>query len=247
MKQVAVSEKISRHYEDYYEDGDSEWRRLGALGKVENIVALCEKLHPGSVLEIGAGEGSILKRLSQIGFGRELAALDISPSGVETIKRKNIERLTACQVFDGYHVPFVDKQFDLAILSHVVEHLEHPRELLYEAARVAKYLFVEVPLEDNIRLAEDFVFDDVGHINAYSPRTIRRLLQSCGMVVLGEVIQNPPRATYVYQKGRKGLINYYIKEALLTLAPRLATELFTYHAAYLCETSVVQDARTDST
>ena len=49
--------------------------------------------------------------------------------------------------------------------------VEHPRTILEEAARVASHVFVEVPLEDHSRMRRDFVFDHVGHINFYSPRT----------------------------------------------------------------------------
>jgi ubiquinone/menaquinone biosynthesis C-methylase UbiE len=138
-------------------------------------------------------------------------------------------------VFDGYHVPYDDGKFDIAILSHVIEHVDHPRALLYEASRVAKFVFVEVPLEDTIRLSNDFVFDRVGHINFYSLKTIRRLLQSCGLKIFGQIVTNQPKATYTYQKGTKGLLNYYIKRVLIQFVPGFASSLFTYHAALICE------------
>lgn len=235
MKEVAVSDHLKGNYENYYEGGDSEWRRIGAIDKADNIVSLCKNLPQNLILEIGAGEGSILKRLSELNFGKELYALDISSSGVETIKKKGISNLIECAVFDGYHVPYEDGQFDIVILSHVIEHVEHPRQLLYEASRVAKFVFVEVPLEDTIRLQNDFVFDEVGHINAYSPKTIRRLLQSCGFKVLGQIVFNPPRAAYAYQKGARGLFNYYVKQFLIKFTPGFATSLFTYHTALICE------------
>ena len=235
MKEITLSDHLKGNYEDYYEGGDSEWRRLGAMGKADNIVSLCKSLPQDSVLEIGAGEGAILKRLSELKFGKKLYALEISTSGVETIKKKEIPQLNECSVFDGYHVPYDDGNFDIAILSHVIEHVEHPRVLLYEASRVAKFVFVEVPLEDTIRLSNDFVFDKVGHINFYSLKTIRRLLQSCGLKILGQIVTNPPKATYTYQKGTKGLLNYYVKHALIQFVPGLASSLFTYHAALICE------------
>jgi hypothetical protein len=112
--------------------------------------------------------------------------------------------------------------------------VEHPRQLLYEAARVAKYVFVEVPLEDTIRLPDDFVFDKVGHINFYSSKTIRRLLQSCNLRIIRQIITNPAKGTFTHKKGAKGLINYYVKQFLLRAAPRVATRIFTYHAALVC-------------
>ena len=235
MNEIRVTDHYRSNYRDYYEDGDSEWRRIGAIGKVENIISLCRDLSHESILEIGAGEGSILKRLSDLNFGKELHALEISPSGVEAIKNKRIPRLVECQVFDGYHVPYDNERFNLAVLSHVVEHVEHPRQLLYEASRVAKYIVVEVPLEDTIRLPRDFALDNVGHINFYSPKTIRLLVQSCDLRILHQITKNSLRETYAYQNGNKGLINYYIKQTLLKVLPSVATGLFTYHGALVCE------------
>lgn len=235
MNKVRISDYLKSNYEDYYGNGDSEWRRLGAIDKVENIVSLCGNLPRHSILEIGAGEGSILKRLSELNFGGEFYALEISPSGVEMIKNKNISRLVECKVFDGYQIPYDNERFDIAILSHVVEHAEHPRLLLYEASRVAKYLFIEVPLEDTIRMPRDFVFDRVGHINFYSRKTIRRLVQSCKLRVIDQITTNPSKGTYTYHNGGKGLINYYIKQVLLKVLPDVATEVFTYHSALVCE------------
>lgn len=68
MKELTVSAQLRENYESYYETEDSEWRWLGSLGKCENVVSLCGGLPHRSVLEIGAGEGSILKRLSQLNF-----------------------------------------------------------------------------------------------------------------------------------------------------------------------------------
>ncbi|MGH8615526.1 MAG: class I SAM-dependent methyltransferase [Gammaproteobacteria bacterium] len=235
MAEVQVSAHLQRNYQDYYEHGDSEWRWLGAIDKAANILSLCTKYPHDSILEIGAGEGSILKRLSEAKFGSELFALEISPTGVETIKKKNISRLNECSLFDGYNVPYDDEKFDLVVLSHVIEHVEYPRKLLYEAKRVAKYVFVEVPLEDTVRLSENFILDKVGHINFFSPKTIRRLIQSCNLDVLEQRVKNASKSVYTFQKGRKGLINYYIKEHLLRVLPGIATCVFTYHSALICQ------------
>jgi hypothetical protein len=101
---------------------------------------------------------------------------------------------------------------------------------------VAKYVFVEVPLEHTMMLPDNFVFDSVGHINFYSPKTIRQLLQSCHLQVLKQFTTNPPKAAYTYRKGKKGLLSYYIKQSLLQLFPNLAIHLFTYHESLICET-----------
>lgn len=228
-----VQQRVSAHYAHYYADGPTEWRRLGALDKAANIVALCADIKVVSVVEIGAGDGSVLARLSELGFAETLHAMEISPSGVEVIRNRAIPRLIHCDLFDGYRVPAGTGQFDLAVLSHVVEHVEHPRQLLYEAARIAKYVFVEVPTEDMSRRSRDYVPDAVGHINFFSPRSIRWLLQSSGLTVLRQQTTNPSKATYVHGGGRKGALQFYVKEAMLRVAPGLATRHFCYHEALL--------------
>src|SRR6266850_6361965 len=239
MSEIGVSDRLKENYEGYYECGDSEWRWLCALGKAQSIVSLHGDLPRRSVLEIGAGDGSILRRLSEASFSHAFHALEISPSAVATIERAAIPRLVECKLFDGYQIPYEDSKFDLAILSHVIEHVEHPRQLLYEASRVARYVFVEVPLEDTLRMPRDFVFDPVGHINFYSRKSIRRLVQSCELRVLREKVTTPAKGAYIYRSGgMKGRLIYHVKQMLLRLNPGLATRVSTYHGALICEREV---------
>lgn len=110
MSDITTSSRLKTNYQDYYKDGHSQWRRLGAIGKVDNIVALCARLRHSSMLEVGAGECSILQRLSELRFGEELYALEISPIGIEAIKRQGIAQLVECSMFDGYRITPEDVQ-----------------------------------------------------------------------------------------------------------------------------------------
>jgi SAM-dependent methyltransferase len=234
MDDLSVGEQIRRIY-DYSGSGDPEWRRRGAIGKAANILELCSRYPHRSILEIGAGEGAILNRLSELGFAEELYALEISENAVSIIDERRIGRVRESRLFDGYHVPYGNDRFDLALLSHVLEHAEYPRKLLYEAKRVARYVFVEVPLEETIRQKRDFTFDRVGHINSYSPRSIRRLVQSVGLKVLRQTVTNPPYLVYRYRFGTKAFLRFYAKQWLLRAFPAVATHVFTYHCSLMCE------------
>jgi ubiquinone/menaquinone biosynthesis C-methylase UbiE len=235
MKTVVVDPQLQRNYDEYYDEDLSEWREMGAIDKASNIRSLCASRPPSTVLDIGAGEGAVLQRLADSRFGQQHFALEISASGVERIRERKITTLVECRQFDGYIVPYPDATFDLAILSHVLEHVEHPRLLLNEAARVAQRVFVEVPLEHNRGLPADFVWDAVGHINFYTAKTIRLLVQSCGHEVLEQRETHPVRRQYEYRLGRKGIAAYLLKEWALRMAPSVAQRLWTYHSSLLIQ------------
>jgi len=230
-------------YEDVY-TGASEWRRLGALDKAKNIVALCSALPHDRIVEVGAGDGAILKRLSELGFGTELTALELSHSAVETIRRRKIPTVVDAVEYDGSHFPFPSSRFDLAIISHVLEHAEEPRRLLYEAARVAQFIFVEVPAEDTLGLEWDHHDEErMGHINFYSPTTIRRLCQTCGLEVIDQRLTNPSRAVYqALQEEPLATVKYVIKETGMRLMPGIAARVWTYNAPLVMRKGLVNCA-----
>jgi len=233
MKTVVIDPHLQSSYDDYYRGDISEWRELGAIDKAANIRRLCASMAPAAVLDVGAGEGAVLQRLADSGFGERHFALDISASGVERIRNRTIPSLVECRQFDGYAIPYADSTFDLAVLSHVIEHVEHPRLLLNEAARVADRVFVEVPLEHNRGLPCDFVWDPVGHINFYTKKTIRLLVQSCGHEVLEQQQSHPMLRQYRYRLGMKGIAAYLLKESALRAMPSVAHSLWTYHSSLL--------------
>jgi len=234
MENTFVNKRLRDLYDDYYES-PMEWRLIGAVDKVKNIIKLCNKYPHQKILEIGSGEGAILKRLSDVNFGDALYSVEISKSAVDVIAKRNIKKLVKGRLFDGYNLPYGNNEFDLAILSHVLEHVEYPRKILYEASRVAKYVFIEVPLEDHLRLGKNFVFDRVGHINYYRSKTIRRLLQTCDLEVLSCLLANSSYTSYKYRFGKKAFLRYLPKELFLRVMPAIATKFFTYHYALLCK------------
>jgi SAM-dependent methyltransferase len=234
MSELKVNAELTKNYNEYYDDSITEWRELGAEGKAENIITLSLERKHEYVLEIGCGEGSVLSKLSDGNFGSQLFGLEISESGVEMVNKRNIPRLTECKLYDGYRVPYEDKTFDLVILTHVVEHLEHPRLLLTEALRVGKDVFIEVPLEHTLWLKKDFVFDSVGHINFYTPTTIRNLVQSCGYKVLKQQVVPASLGVHKYSSGTSGIIKYYLKKIFRLILPNFAPYFFTYYSSLLC-------------
>ncbi|MCX2481726.1 class I SAM-dependent methyltransferase [Pedobacter sp. MC2016-15] len=191
-----LSNDVKSAYNDFYTKDDSEWRMLGAKSKAANIVAVCKSIKPVKVLEVGAGDGSILHFLNEWNFGEQLYALEIADTGVSRIRERGLDRLAEARSFDGYEIPYPDDSFDLVILSHVLEHVEHERILIRELKRIAKNIVVEVPLDYRFGVDKRMKhFLDYGHINMYTPTSLRFLLQSEGLKVVADTLSMTPPAT----------------------------------------------------
>jgi SAM-dependent methyltransferase len=226
--------RVSSHLQDLYADaytGPNAWREVGARAKARNIVDLCEP--PLSLLDVGAGDGSVLVELDRLGFGERHRALDISPSAIATIRARGLSRLTGADVFDGYALPSTET-FDLVIASHVLEHVEHERVFLKGLGAVGRAVFIEVPLEDTVRVRRN-VHNTIGHVNFYNRHTLFALLSSAGLRVLRFKISEPALALEAYARSR-GIAG--VKWSTRVLAHRLAggvaERLLTYHCSVLC-------------
>ncbi|RZJ85211.1 MAG: class I SAM-dependent methyltransferase [Chryseobacterium sp.] len=182
-----LSTNVKSAYDQFYAQNDVAWRMLGAKAKAQNIVDVSADLRPKKVLEVGAGDGSILHFLEEWNFGEELYALEIAETGVSVISSRKLKKLKEVQSFDGYSIPYPDQSFDLVILAHVLEHVEHERLLLRELRRVSKYIVIEVPLDYRFGVDKRMKhFLDYGHINMYTPTSLRFLLQSEGMEIVSD-------------------------------------------------------------
>ncbi|WGQ07583.1 class I SAM-dependent methyltransferase [Pedobacter gandavensis] len=214
-----ITEDIVASYNDFYTDSDVEWRMLGAKSKAKNLIAVCQGIQPKKILEVGAGDGSILHYLNEWNFGTELYALEIADSGVELIRKRNLSKLKEVSRFDGYSIPYPDDSFDLIILAHVLEHVEHERVLLRELKRVAKYVVIEVPLDYRFGVDKRMKhFLDYGHINMYTPTLIRFLLQSEGFVIEADKTTLTPIDTIKF-------CEFKVKKTPKTLLTTLKIEL----------------------
>lgn len=229
------SPMICELYSDLYANGALRaWRDAGAVSKGENVVRAYQSagLSPDPrVVELGCGEGALAAELVRRSFTKSYLGVDLSSSGIEEARSRAIPG-AEFQLSDGGPVPCADGCSDLAILSHVVEHLEHPRVLLYEAKRIAGHVLVEVPLELNARTPLDYRVDSLGHINKYTARSIRHLVQSCGFEVLVQFTTNPRHARFG-DESTTGRLSTTVKDAALRAAPRFARGCFTFHETLL--------------
>lgn len=224
---MSVSAQVQHAYEKQYESNQSEWREIGAQQKALNILELTSGLSFKKVLEVGAGDGSILQVLSRHNFAQELYAVEISSSALQQIHQRKLPQLKQAILFDGYTLPFADHTFDLVILSHVLEHVEFERKLLRELLRIAKYQVIEVPKDYRYGVDRKIShFLSYGHINMYTPSSLRFLLRSEGYAIIKQKIAVYSQKTYQFMiagpdgtttKRIKANLLYYIKKFMVSL------------------------------
>lgn len=107
------------------------WRHNAALRLVRRA----------PVLDIGGGDGLLLRLLADAGFD-DLALVDISPVAVARARSAGF-RAVEHDVTQG--LPFANGEFATATLIDVLEHVYDPDSLVREAARVAEEVVIVTP------------------------------------------------------------------------------------------------------
>jgi len=148
----------------------------------ERLAAIVEPLDPASLLDAGCGEGETLARLGP-SLPERTVAVDLSAEAVElTAARFPTVEVRRASVLD---LPFAEGSFDLVVCLEVLEHLPEPEAALAELCRVASGdLVVSVPHEPWFRLGSLLrgkylhgLGNHPEHVNHWSPRTLRELLE----------------------------------------------------------------------
>jgi SAM-dependent methyltransferase len=178
---------------------NSRWRALGAVGKADHVIALCARagLRPASVLDVGCGDGALLCELHRRGLRGRLVGVEIAPAAVTRARAR--AELDAVELYDGEHLPAAAGEYELGVLSHVLEHVPDPAALLAEAARACRAVVVEVPLEDNLsarRAAKREHAAEVGHLQRLSREATRAIVARAGLRVAGELEDPLPLAVH---------------------------------------------------
>jgi len=217
------------------------WRALGARSKADHVVRLCAQagLRPGSLAEIGCGDGALLAELAARGLSPALDGFELSPPAADIARARGVARKV--EVFDGLDVPVEDGAYDLAVLSHVLEHVPEPMTLLREAARVAPAVLVEVPLEDNRSARRDEKRAEaarIGHVQFFKRADVHALLRVAGLRVAAELSDPLPYAHHAFFAGTRGervtaAVKTGVRHTAWRAVPRVAERLFTVHYAAL--------------
>ncbi|WP_420455197.1 class I SAM-dependent methyltransferase [Rubrivirga sp.] len=226
-----------------------EWLRRTAGHKADSVVRLlhAEGLTPDSVLEVGAGTGAVIGELRHRGVGVRHYAVDFSEEAIDVLRQ--VEPGIDAAVADVTETPdpFGAGPYDVALASHVVEHLEEPEAFLRALHPVPiRRLVVEVPLEDlpfgRLKsLLKSRADHPAGHVQFFTRRSFTDLLARSGWRVRHVRVYAPAldAETFELAYGDAGVRMRTWKRATEFVLPRalgpIWTRLYHAHCAALCE------------
>ncbi len=157
----------------------------GWLEYINGNVMYLSNSRKGRILDVGCGAGETLAELHQLGWKTEGVEPDAEAAAVA--RGKGLRVWTGELMDRG----FPQNSFDVVTLSHVIEHVHDPIELLAECARVLKpggLLVVATPNAESLG-ARYFgrhwrVLEPPRHLTVFSRQTLERAAKAANLSVL---------------------------------------------------------------
>lgn len=173
------------------------------------------KLGNNRLLDVGCGNGQFLAAAQSAGW--VCHGVDFDPKAVETARGRGIQVALGSLAGQQFAADF----FDAITLSHVIEHVHRPKDLLKECVRVLRpggTLWVATPnVASFIRKwfqKNWLAYSPPHHLILFNPRSLRRLIEQLGMTVhfehQGLHVQRHWRASQSLQQGRMGMQDVYL-------------------------------------
>jgi SAM-dependent methyltransferase len=130
----------------------------------------------GKIIDIGSGDGYFSIELAK--SGREIVGVDMLAHRVLRAQEKAKKLGLNASFLHGYaeNIPLESKQFDTAILSHMLEHVYNPVQVLLEAARVTK------TNGRIIAIVPPIIGKDPTHIRCIQSNELKLMLEQFGPV-----------------------------------------------------------------
>lgn len=189
-----AGEAVAHHYPaEYY--GTSDRKFIGAINRIRDLswwrrARQVHRLHrgrPGTVLDIGCGDGIFLRNLRARGWricGTELA-------GATFERAQRIAGIDLVDAGSGVPLPWAAATMDVITLWHVLEHIPDLEPLLKECHRLLKpggYLIVEVPDKGSLQArlfgSQWFHLDPPRHVYQFTRKGLRALLARADLPVV---------------------------------------------------------------
>jgi SAM-dependent methyltransferase len=168
---------VSTAQDILYSSSNYHARKHGVTSKTSEIIGRYRtskfsaflKNANSEILEVGVGPGWNLVHLP----ARRRVGMDVTTAYAEQLRGQGVEFVSDLEQLAG-------QQFDLVILSHVMEHLLEPARMLEQIGKLLKpegEFLVIVPLEAPARKISPK--DDNHHLYSWNAQTLNEFLLAC--------------------------------------------------------------------
>jgi 2-polyprenyl-3-methyl-5-hydroxy-6-metoxy-1,4-benzoquinol methylase len=176
-------ERIYKDYTIYFQsegveqavfDGTSGQAALRSVRLLEALAAHVKLPETGRLLDLGCGNGAMLRAFSRFATGWTLAGVEMSEKNREAVE--SIERVEALYTCQPEQVP---GRFDLISMIHMLEHIPNPVEYLsrlQDKLNPGGLLLIQLPNYPENPF--DLLVAD--HASHFTARTAAELIGRCG-------------------------------------------------------------------
>jgi 2-polyprenyl-3-methyl-5-hydroxy-6-metoxy-1,4-benzoquinol methylase len=215
---------LEKYYSDYLVNEDQSYWDEALFYGHNYYLSLVERYCPkGEMLDIGCGNGHLLKAASSRGW--IVSGYDVDKKSTSDVaKRLGID----VQSGDFFSIDYADEKFDLVTMHQVLEHVKQPRKYMSKIHSIVKpggCVFIAVP---NIKSASNklkFFLERLGlrkknigkyydtnhHLLYFEPKTLKGLVEEYGFKI---VFQRNGHYTRPNQSKFKRFIMRHFTEAL---------------------------------
>lgn len=142
------------------------------------------------VLDLGCGNGDLTQEIAS--HVDRVVGVDHDRSSIDHAKTKHIAANLSFIHADAHsYLTTRTGSFDTLVLSHVLEHLDHPKDFLMRFKSFFQWVYIEVPDFDKTylnhyrkALASPLIHTDDDHVSEFDREELVHILQEAGLTVI---------------------------------------------------------------
>ena len=144
------------------------------------------------ILDIGCGNGLVSFKVAE--YAKSVVGIDIDEKSINYALRHNSRENIKYLIGDALDYK-TDREFDVIILSNVLEHINHRIEFLRKLKNLSNYILIRVPLinrswlplyKKSLRLEYRL---DQSHFIEYTLNSFQKEMKAAGLKILNHQIQ----------------------------------------------------------
>jgi len=197
----------------------SQFHRARIDSAIQQTLAAVGDAGSATILDLGCGEGHLLRRLAEALPSATLVGLDYSRSAI--LNARKLVPQAQLLVADANEAPFADRSFDIVLCTNLWEHVDAPVALARRIQRMLRpsgQLILSTPARyrfQNLRRVlsgKSVDFMSKMHVTEYSVGQVKEMLRFAGLEVLE--VHAPEITRHFARAPRRGvmhLVNFALK------------------------------------